>query len=69
MLQKAMKIGIKNGFRVCGLHPFTPEHIDYTKFLNKLQLHPGPSHPEIASQATVIHAGDTRTTPTHPNSD
>ena len=74
MLQKAMKIGIKtasikNGFRVCGLHPFTPDHVDFTKCLSKLQLYPDPSQSETASPENVIHADDTRATPTHTNTD
>uniref|UniRef100_A0A182PX43 HTH CENPB-type domain-containing protein n=1 Tax=Anopheles epiroticus TaxID=199890 RepID=A0A182PX43_9DIPT len=57
MLQKALLIGIKsasikNGFRVCGLHPFTAEAVDYTKCLNKLPLQPSPKHQEIAFQGT-----------------
>ena len=41
MRKKAMETGIKtnsikNGFRACELYPFDPDHVDFTKYLNKI---------------------------------
>nr|CAI5845151.1 unnamed protein product [Callosobruchus analis] len=42
ILEKAININTKtetvvNGFKVCGLYPFGPDAIDYTKFLGKIR--------------------------------